>query len=226
MDASRQAAAIEFSNYSQLVYQQATLEERAQAASTFRRSGGDGFLPQDFAQQVKRKEVRIPGSLNYTNLFTYAATTTFADNAQAFSYTNPSDRFVIVWAMGLEMGNLFAAAGTMPADGPLRQLRGLCSVIMNFPIGKAIQRSYAEFDLGTIEIEQDGQTTLVGAAMSQQNIRERLRRMIVRAQPLGVLRPNDMLTVGLANLQGATVADSVSGVGITQFLLLEEYVMS
>jgi hypothetical protein len=225
---SRIGASEDFAALAEIGYQQETLGARAAAATIFRASGQDQFLPEDFAQQVKREEIRVPGPVNYTNNFTYAATTTYTDNAAAWTYTNPSDRYTIVWSMGLEMHNLLAsAAGTMPADGPLRQLRSNMSIICNFPNGKAIQRSYAEFDLGVAEIEQDGQTTLVGIAMSQQLLKERLKRMVVQGQPLGVLMPNDILTVGIANGgSSATPADSVSGVQITQYLLCQEYCTS
>lgn len=228
MAGARIQASEDFAAIAEMGYQQETLGARAAAATIFRASGQDQFLPEDFAQQVKREEIRIPGPVNYTNNFTYAATTTYTDSASAWTYTNPSDRYAIVWAMGLEMHNILAsAAGTMPADGPLRQLRNTMSIICNFPNGKAIQRSYAEFDLGVAEVEQDGQTTLVGVAMSQVLLKARLKKMVVRGQPLGVLMPNDILTVGIANGgSSATPADSVSGVQITQYLLLQEYCTS
>lgn len=201
--------------------------QRLEAMAIFRAYAGDGFLPDNFVQQVKFREVRVPGPLNFTSNLTVAATTAFADFTPGWTYQNPTDRFSIVWAAGYEMHNIVAsAAGTMPADGPQRQLRSLGSLTFHPPYGKQIARAYAEHDLGTIDINVDTITTLVGAAQAQRNLRERLQEMVVDGVPLFVLAPNDTVTTDFGGLSGVTVADSVSGVQLTQYFLVEEYVMA
>lgn len=201
--------------------------QRLEAMATFRAYAGDGFLPDNFVQQVKFREVRVPGPLNFTSNLTVAATTAFADFTPGWTYQNPTDRFCIVWAAGYEVHNIVAsAAGTMPADGPIRQLRSKGSLTFHPPYGKQIQRSYAEHDLGPIDINVDTITTLVGAAQAQRNLRERLQEMVVDGVPLFVLAPNDTVTTDFGGLSGVTVGDSVSGVQLTQYFLCEEYVMA
>jgi hypothetical protein len=228
MAESRVLAAQDFAAAVGQLSAQMTLDNRLRNAGKFFASAGSAFLADQFSRQVKRREVRIPGPLNYgatagSNNFTAAATTAFASAFPAWTYQNPTDRFAICWAMGLESHPLTTttAPGVAPADGVTRQLRGLGSITLHPPYGKQIARSYAEFDMGPIDINVDTITTLVAAAQAQRNLRERLQTSVIDERvPLFVLQPNDTVTVDFDGLNGATVADSVSGVSITQYLLL------
>ena len=215
----KMGAAADFNQLVDDISSKAVLKQRATAATILKMVMQDNFLADEFARKVKRNEFRIPPPTN----FVYAATTAFADSAAAWTYQCPSDRYAIVWGMGFEVHGLTTALNSAFLDGPERQLRALANVTLRFPVAKALSRAYGEFDLGAIDVSQDGVTTLVAVSMAQKMLRERFLRSITNGVPLGGLNPNDYLYVDIAGLNGVTVADSGSGVTITQYMLLEEF---
>ena len=195
----------------------AVLMDRISAASRMQQAGGDAFLPDVFARRAKRHELRVVPVINLT----IAATTTYADGD--FVFTNIGDRDTLVWAAGFEVHGLTTALNSAIVDDVVRQLRALASLTFKFPNGKAVPRSYAEFDLGGIDVNQDGLTTLVAVSMAQRMLRERLIQASAPNIPLGYLGPTDPLVVSLTGITGVTPADSASGVSVSMYLLVEDY---
>lgn len=196
---------------------QMTLVRRARQASIIRSKNGPGFDAAKFAREAKRSEIIIPVAQNLT----MAATTAFADGTWTFA--NESDRTRVVWSAGIEIHDLLTDNDVAVPDGVLRQLRAEGILRFNFPVGKAINRAYAEFDLGAANVEQDGITTLVAIALAQNNLRERLSKMIIDDEPLGVLEPDQTLTIDFSGLNGDTLEDSQSGLVGSAYLLCQDF---
>jgi hypothetical protein len=185
------------------------------AAALFMLNRGD-INPKEFAGKVKRVIMTIPAP----NVLTLAATTAYADGT--WTHQCPSDRRRIIWAIGIEITNLLAAAGTRTPDGVINQLRLAASLIITKSNGKVETWAFAAADLGSTDGMPDGLTTAVYHAVSQRNLVERLQFMIKDGCPLDTLEPLDTITIKFTGLNGVTAADSASGVAGNLFMLCED----
>lgn len=168
---------------------------------------GDNFDLDAFSRRVNHVELNFGAPV----LLTLAATTAYADGD--WTLTNEKDRFRIILAAGISVGDLDEA--TRLGDGVLDQLHKLARIELQRTTGKMTSQAFRRFSLGNDPSEQDGLTTLVGAAAPCQTLeRELLTRPIeeMALTPVDAQNPDESTVFGFRGLNGVTAGDSANGV--------------
>ncbi len=193
---------------------------------------GNAFEIEKFARNVGNLEKNIVAA---DAQLTLAATTTFADGE--WVYTCPADRFRMILNFGIIVSN----GANNVTRGVVNQLNQTGALRIQRNTGKAQNMPFRAFNLGAnparVEVVSDTNSTAGTAKVytnswNAQDSRileaelapEGIRQAMIHS--IDVLGPNDRLVKAFTGLNGATLANSQSGLVGASYALVIDAIMS